>query len=290
MQGSMEGMRMPDEVSQRITWPGDMWIRGYHVELEDAEGRPIAGRLLHHFGMLDFDRRELAYPVVSHLFGGGEETGNITLPTTVGVPIAAGDHLAFYFMWHNETGRELDGVYIRARLAWIPRSQLPRPTLAYPFWVDVNFHPRGDDSFAAPPGGSTRVYAFTLPLSGHLLAAGGHLHEHGLSLRIEDAETGDVVVRVVSHRAPDGTVVGVSRRLFGLFGEGPHLLAQHRYLLVVSYENPTSDSLPAVMGVFGGLFVPDHPDQWPRLVRSDPMYLADLQGWENGMPAGADLR
>jgi hypothetical protein len=131
------------------------------------------------------------------------------------------------------------------------------------------------------------MYEFTLPLSGHLLAAGGHLHEHGMSLRIEDAETGNVIVRVISDRAPDGTVRGVSRHLFGIFSEGPRLLAQHRYLLVVSYENPTSDSLPAVMGVFGGLFVPDHPEQWPQLVRSNPMYLADLAGWEEGMPAPA---
>ncbi|HEY6808819.1 MAG TPA: hypothetical protein VI160_08520, partial [Gemmatimonadales bacterium] len=90
-------------------------------------------------------------------------------------------------------------------------------------------------------------------------------------------------VRVVSRRAPDGTVTGVSRRLFGIFGMGPHLAANRRYLLVVRYENSTTDSLSGVMGILGGLFIPDEGVRWPRLDTSDPMYLADLRGWEEGM-------
>ncbi len=121
-------------------------------------------------------------------------------------------------------------------------------------------------------------------MSGRLLAASGHLHEHGSSVRLEDAETGDVIVRVEARREPDGTVRNVSRKLFGIFNDGPHLEAHHRYLMVVTYDNPTRDTLSGMMGLMGGLFVPDDVTAWPILDRSDPRYLTDLKGWEQQIP------
>lgn len=281
---TMADMQMADVLSPPFAWPLNTWVHGYHLTVEDSAGNPLPRRLLHHYGIIDFDRRELAYPVIQHLLGGGAETGDVVLPTTVGIPVTAGHRLAVYFMWHNAGGKDLDGVYLRLRILWIAGNQQPRPTLAMPFWLDVNYHAADSDEFAVPPGGCTQMYAFTLPVGGHLLAASGHLHEFGASVRLEDAETGDVIVRVVAHRDSNGTVREVSRKLFGIFGEGPHLEAQHRYLLVVSYENPTRDTLTGMMGLLGGLFVPDDLADWPALDRHDPTYLADLRFWENALP------
>jgi len=228
--------------------------------------------------------------VIQHLLGGGAETGDVVLPTTVGIPLTAGDRMAVYFMWHNEGGKDLDGVYLRLRILWITGNQQPRPTLAMPFWLDVNYHAAGTDAFDVPPGGCTRVYAFSLPVAGRLLAASGHLHEFGASVRLEDAETGDVIVRVVAHHDPDGSVRDVSRKLFGIFGDGPHLEPHHQYLMVVSYDNPTPVTLTGMMGLLGGLFVPDNLADWPALDRHDPMYLADLRFWENALPGGRVAR
>ncbi len=277
-------MAMADVLSPRFAWPMNTWVRGYQLTVADSAGRPLSRRLLHHYGVLEFDRRELAYPVIQHLLGGGAETGDVVLPKTVGIPLAAGDRLAMYFMWHNAAGRDLDGVYLRLRIFWIAGNQLPRPTLVQPFWLDVNWHAGEGDEFTVPPGGCVRTYAFDLPVSGRLLAASGHLHEHGGSVRLEDAETGDVIVRVEARREPDGTVRNVSRKLFGIFDDGPHLEAHHRYLMVVTYDNPTRDTLSGMMGLMGGLFVPDDVTAWPVLDRSDPRYLADLKGWEQQIP------
>lgn len=286
MENMMGSMPMAEVLSPAFDWPMRTAIRGYRLTVEDSVSRPLSRRLLHHYGVIELDRRELAYPVLHHLLGGGAETDDVVLPSTVGVPLEPGDRMAVYFMWHNSTGRDLDGVYLRLRVLWIAGNQLPRPTLALPFWLDVNYHVGGSDTFDVPPGGCIRTYTFTLPVSGHLLAMGGHLHEFGSSVRLEDAETGERIVRVVAHRDRDGTVRAMSRKLFGLFGQGPHLWAGHRYLLVVSYDNPTPDTLSGVMGLLAGLFVPDAMTGWPALDRTDPMYVRDLAFWESTMPAG----
>jgi len=275
---------MPRIVSPRFAWPVTAWVRGFQVTVEDSLGHALPRRLLHHYGVLDFDRRELAYPVIQHLLGGGAETPDVTLPKTVGIPLAAGDRMAVYFMWHNMTGSDLDGVYLRLRVFWIAGNQLPRPTLAQPFWLDANWQVGVGNEFDVPPGGCSRTYTFELPLSGRLLAVSGHVHEHGRSVRLEDAESGDVIVQVVAHREADGTVRNVSRKLFGIFGDGPHLKAHHRYRLVVTYDNPTAEPLTGMMGLLGGLFVPDDMTAWPALDRRDPTYLVDLNVWEARMP------
>src|SRR5437660_2950938 len=198
----MEHMHMGkrgEDHSRLFTWPFDAWLNQFRLTIEDASGHPLPRRLLHHYALVDFDRRELAYPIAQRLLGGGEESDDVSLPWTVALSLPAGHRLGFFFMWNNQTGRELDGVRLRLRLAWIPRNLQPAPLLVFPFWVDVAYDVEGDNVFDDPPGGCTRVYEFTLPISGHLLAAGGHLHAYGASIRLEDAETGRLVTRVVAH-------------------------------------------------------------------------------------------
>jgi len=274
-----------DELSPIIVWPLRTAIRGYRLTVTDSAGLPLSRRLLHHYGVVELDRRELAYPTLQNLIGGGAETADVMLPTTVGIPLEAGDRLAVYFMWKNRTGHAFHGVSLQLRFLLTPSNQQPRPVLAMPFWLDVNFHPGGSDAFDVPPGGCTRVFAFTLPVSGHLLAVGGHLHRYGTSLRLVNAVTGAGIVTVLARRDSDGTVRAMSRHLFGIFGEGPHLVAGQRYTLVVSYDNPTPDTLRGMMGVLGGLFVPDDLAAWPALDRSNDIYIRgrNLRTWESAM-------
>ena len=282
MEDHMDMPLMTDVLSPIMTWPMRTMIRGYRLTIEDSAGHPLSRRLLHHYGVVQLDRRELVYPALQNLIGGGAETDDVILPSTVGTPLEAGDRFAVYFMWKNRTGRPFHRVSLRIHLLWIAGNQQPRPTPVMPFWVDVNYHPGGSDTYDVPPGGDTRAYAFTLPVSGHLLVVGGHLHAYGSSMRVEDAETSQGIVRVTAHREPDGTVRHVSRKVFGFFGAGPHLIAGHRYLLVVSYDNPTTDTLRNIMGVLGGLFVPDDIAAWPPLDRTATLYIRgrELQSWE----------
>ncbi len=261
----------------RFEWPFDTWVRGARVELVDRRGHPLPRGLLHHLTLENFDRRELVYPVAERLMSLGRETQDISLPRTVGIPMKTGQRLGVWVMWENDTGRELDSVFLRITLRWTAPNQVPRPIDVLPFHVDANLQVLGPNTFDVPPGGVSKVFEFTLPVGGHLLAAGGHLHDHGVSLRLEDGETGKALVTVTAKRDAEGRVLGISRELLAFRGEGPHLRAHHRYRLVVRYDNPTADTLSDVMGIMGGLFAPDDSRSWPPIDPQDSTYAADLR-------------
>src|SRR5260370_26015046 len=90
-------MAMADVLSPRFAWPMNTWVRGYQLTVADSAGRPLSRRLLHHYGVLEFDRRELAYPVIQQLLGGGAGAGAGVVPKTVGSPLPALDPLPMCF-------------------------------------------------------------------------------------------------------------------------------------------------------------------------------------------------
>src|SRR5690606_13490141 len=147
------------------------------------------------------------------------------LPATIGVPMAPGMDLGFYIAWHNDTGADLDGVYLEMTLIYSPKNQNPRPVDVLPFYMDVNLTSGGSNVYDVPPGRSEKAWEFTQPVGGRLLGYGGHLHDFGVQVRLEDVETGKVIARVKAERQPDGKVSGVSRSLPGVRGSGVRLKA-----------------------------------------------------------------
>ena len=287
--GMHEGMENePEDVLvQRFSWPLTTWVRGFRLAIVDGAGRPLPRGLMHHMSMMNFDRREVVYPIVERLLGAGRETDDVVFPSTVGIPVAAGHRLGLYIMWDNQTGTEVPDAYLRLTLPWISPRQVPKPVVALPFLVDVNFVFGGANSYAIPPGRSTRTYEFSVPLAGRLLAAGGHLHDYGAGLRLEDVQSGKTLVSIRPKRSPDGRVVGMSRQLFGTRGRGPKLRPDRTYRLVVEYDNPTGAGVPHVMGSIAGLFVPDDLRQLPALNPDDPSYRADA-AWLARINGGGD--
>jgi len=272
----MMDMGTNDAPVQHFAWPVDGWYRGFKYQLVDAQGNVLDRRILHHMIMINFDRRQLLYPAVERLGGAGSETDDASVPKTIGVPLSKGSDLGFYIMWHNETGKDLDAVYLRYSMLWTPTNQNPRPVSSMPIYMDVNLTVGGSNMFDAPPGVSTKAYEFTLPVSGRLLGVGGHLHDYGSTVQLEDAQTGKELARVTAQRDSAGRVRKVSRKLFAVSGEGLKLEAGHRYRVVATYDNPTRKTEPGVMAHMAGLFVPDDMSKWPKLDTSDPTVRKDL--------------
>jgi hypothetical protein len=147
--------------------------------------------------------------------------------------------------------------------------------------MDVNLTVGGSNTFDVPPGRSSKAYEFTLPMSGRLLGVGGHLHDYGSSVRLEDAETGKEITRVVAKRDPSGKVLGVSHELFAVRGEGLKLRGGHRYRVVGEYDNPTKQTIhQGAMAHMVGLFVPDDMSKWPAIDPNDPTLKKDLASLE----------
>jgi hypothetical protein len=262
---------------QRFAWPVDGWFRGFRVELVDGQGRAVPPHVMHHMIMVNFSRRQLLYSAAERLMGTGTETEEVTVPKTIGVPMKPGMKLGMYIAWHNDTGKDLEGVQLKLSLLWTPKNQNPPPVNALPIYMDVNLTVGGTNTFDVPPGKSTKAYEFTLPTGGRLLGVGGHMHDYGSRVRLEDAETGKVLTQVTAERAPDGKLIKVTRKLFGVSGKGLRLKVNHRYRVVGEYDNPTGEvRVKGAMASMVGLFVPDDMKRWPSIDPRDPTYQRDI--------------
>jgi hypothetical protein len=262
---------------EHFDWPIEGWLRGFELELRDGQGNPVPRRVIHHMIMVNFSRRMLLYPAPERLFGAGTETGDIRVPKTIGVPMKPGMDLGLYVAWHNDTGKDLRGVEMTLRVLWTPKNQNPRPVNSMPIYMDVNLTVGGSNTFDVPPGKSEKAHEFVLPVSGRLLGVGGHLHDYGVRVRLEDAESGKVLAEVKATRDSAGKLIKVSRQLFGVTGDGLKLKGNHRYRVVGEYDNPTGQTLiRGAMAHMSGLFAPDDMSQWPKIDASDPDYQRDL--------------
>ena len=209
--------------------------------------------------------------------GAGTETGDLSVPKTIGVPMRPGMKLGMYVAWHNDTGQDLEGVQLKIVMLWTPKNQNPQPVNSLPIYMDVNLTVGGSNTFDVPPGVSEKAHEFTLPVSGRILGIGGHLHDYGVRVRLEDAETGKVITTVQATRDSAGKVTKVSQKLYGVSGEGLKLKANHRYRVVGVYDNPTGKTLVrGAMAHMAGLFVPDDIGDWPKIDPANPEYQRDM--------------
>lgn len=261
----------------RFEWPVAGWVRGFGVEILDASGKPIDRRLIHHLIVVNFSRRQLLYPEFERLFGIGQETEDAFVPKSVGVPLTPGTKLGFYMAWANETGKDLEGVQVRLKMSYSPPNLTPRPLDGLPIYMDVNLTVGVGNEFDVAPGRSEKSYEFTLPVGGRLLGIGGHLHDYGVEVRLEDGKTGKVLTRIESKRTPEGKVTKIDRKLFGVLGAGLRLKEGYPYRVVGVYDNPTGAMIKkGAMAHIVGLFVPTDYTRWPRLDLGDPGTQDDL--------------
>jgi hypothetical protein len=276
-----------------FAWPVDGWMRGFKSGVEDAKGNPLPKSLMHHMIGMNYSRRQAIYPAIERLFGAGRETADAKIPATIGVPMKPGMDLGFYIMWHNETGKDVDGVYMTMTLFYSPKNQNPRPVEVLPLYMDANLTVGGSDTYDLPLGKSEKAYEFTFPLDGRLLGYGGHLHDYGVGVRLEDVASGKVIARVRALYDKSGMVTGVSRSLPGVGGAGLKLKAGRVYRIVGEYNNTSGKVLHnGAMAHITGIFAPDDMSKWPAIDESDPWLqrdLASLEAMGNGDMSGMDM-
>ncbi|MEO8634873.1 MAG: hypothetical protein ABI587_06310 [Gemmatimonadales bacterium] len=270
-----------DTPLMRFAWPVEGWFRGFKLEVRDGNGTLLPRHIMHHLVAVNTDRRQLLYQAAERLFGAGTETDDASIPATIGVPLHQGMGLGFYIAWHNDTGVDLDGVHLTITMQYSPSNLNPRPVDVMPIYMDVNLTVGGTNTYDVAPGRSQKVYDFQVPLGGRLLAYGGHMHDYGVMVRLEDAATGKELARITSTRDAQGKVTRVSRSLPGVRGEGLRMKANHPYRVVAVYDNPTGEVLKnGAMASIVGLFAPDNLHQWPAIELENPIYQVDLASLE----------
>lgn len=281
----MPGMPMGMMVMQtssllRFTWPVTGWLRGVRLRIFDENGKPLSRKLVHHINVVNFGRRQLFYAIPERMIAMGEETEDIRVPATVGIPVSSGMPMAALVMWHNQSPTKLNGVSFELTVEYSPTNLVPRPVSVLPVYLDV-MNPVGRDvDFDLPAGPTIWSKDFHLPLSGRIIGVGGHAHDFATSLALQDVTDSTrprQVVKLGIKLAPKGDILSIDRQLPGITGDGIRLQDSHVYQLVGKYNNPTGKLIEkGAMLHMALLYVPDHPDQWPKLDTADPDWIKDV--------------
>jgi hypothetical protein len=281
----MPGMPMGMMVMQSssllpFTWPVTGWIRGVRLRIFDETGKPLSRKLVHHINVVNFGRRQLFYAIPERMIAMGEETEDIRVPATVGIPVSTGMPMAALVMWHNHSPAMIKGVSFEMTVEYSPTNLVPRPVSVLPVYLDV-MNPVGRDvDFDLPAGPSTWTKDFRLPLSGRIIGVGGHAHDFATGLALQDVTDSTRPRQVVNlgiKLAPKGYILSIDRQLPGITGDGIKLQDGHVYRMVGKYNNPTGKLIEkGAMLHMALLYVPDHPDQWPKLDATDPDWIKDV--------------
>lgn len=268
----------PSESRFRFRWPAPGWVQGYRIDLLDSAGRILPREMLHHAGVANLDRRELAYPIPQRMFAVGRETRPVRLPGSIGVPVNAGEEMLLYYALVNSTSTPVDGATLEIRLRFAPKGA-SRKRDVMPLYLDANPEPIGGTrAFDVRPGISLMTAQFTLPTGGRLRAVGAHLHDFAVEIRLEDPVAGRLLARLETKRDASGRLISVPIERFLFKRGGLRLEANHPYRVVSVYENPGSETIPhGAMAFLAGIFVPGDPSLWPTLDRSAVDYQRDLQ-------------
>lgn len=281
MPGMPMGMMQMDESRLlRFDWPVTGWIRGVRLRVFDQNGKELSHRLVHHINVINFARRQLFYPIPERILAMGQETQDIRVPATIGIPVTQGMPMALIVMWHNESPQAIKGVSVTMTVDYSPTNLVPRPVSVMPVYLDV-MNPVGRDvDFDLPAGRGSWSKTFTLPVGGRIIGAGGHEHDFGTGVTLEDVSDSThprAVVHLNTKLDAKGELLSIDQLLPGISGSGIKLVAGRRYRLTGTYDNRTGKSIEkGAMIHMALLYVPDHPNQWPALDTTDADWKVDV--------------
>ena len=266
----------------------DGFITGMDVDVVDRDGNKVSPShvMLHHVVFLNLGQpgklgqhrdwtcnvftslnSSLKVPALADRFyASGEERNKLTLPDGYGYPVKADDNwvLLWMLMSHHPVA---DQVYLEYKITY----ETSRPlTPTYMVWLDVE-NCLQDPVFDVPGGGApgstySRSVTWTAPMSGRIVAGGGHLHGGGKNTVLSHPDCGDralyvsrplyglpndpvYLARPVMHEPGPINMSGF------LSQQGLPLAKGQKLKLTANYDNRYPHT--RVMGIFGVYFAPD---------------------------------
>jgi hypothetical protein len=227
-------------------------------------------------------RRELFSEIMLRVAAAGQETAPALLPRMIGLRVRKGEEFLFSSMLHNPTPRAYTGAIIRVRMPYTAADTWLPPFSAFPFYLDV-MPPAGEThAYDLPPGRSEKSWEGRPALAGRILGVGGHLHQYGVALILEDLTAGKVIWKAEPILDEAGELVGMPIKKF-FWRLGVPLRTDHTYRLTAIYDNPTGETIPdGAMGTLGGVFLPARGTIWPAIDPNSPEYQLDLRVTRGG--------
>jgi len=251
-------MKMPQPPDLIWAVPFEGWLLAYHPRLVDSNGGAVPGTVLHHTAFWNENRADFLCPnKEEHIFGAGSEMTDWAEVPGYGYQVEKGDKIRIETMVYNPTATSYDKVYLEVQ---IPFVDARGPSVGkmiqnfYPAWMDVKSC--GDSSYDLPAGKSTKSGTVTVKYDGVLLGVGGHLHDYGRQVVLQNASRKETVATLNATVTAEGRLESVPVKLF--LQEGGYKFAANDVLNIsAAYDNPTGKLLrDGAMGIAVGYFVP----------------------------------
>ncbi len=250
-------MKMPQPPDLVWEVPMDSWLLAYHPKLVDAGGNAVPGTVLHHVAFWNENRADFLCPnKEEHIFGAGSEMTDWTEVPGYGYRVQKGDKIRIETMMYNPTATSYDKAYLDVVIPFqetaADASATPRKNV-YPAWMDVKSC--GDSSYDLPVGKNEKTGTVTVKYDGVLLGVGGHLHDYGKQIVLEDVSRKETVATLDAKSDAQGLLEYVPVKLF--VQDGGYKFARGDVLKIsATYDNPTGKLLrDGAMGIAVGYFV-----------------------------------
>jgi len=249
-------MKMPQPPDLVWETPFDGWLLAYHPKLVDVDGNAVPGKVLHHVAFWNENRADFLCPnKEEHIFGAGSEMTDWAEVPGYGYRVQKGDKIRIETMVYNPSATSYDKTYLEVA---IPYQEASRDASAarknvYPTWIDVKSC--GDSSYDVPAGKSEKAGSVTVKYDGILLGVGGHMHDYGKQIVLQDVTRKETVATLEAKSDAQGHLESVPIKLF--LQEGGYKFAKGDVLKVsATYENSTGKLLrEGAMGIAVGYFV-----------------------------------
>jgi hypothetical protein len=265
-------MKMPQPPDLIWSVPMEGWLLAYHPKLVDVGGNAVPGTVLHHTAFWNENRADFLCPnKEEHIFGAGSEMTDWAEVPGFGYRVQKGDKIRIETMMYNPTATSYDKVYLEVAIPFQDASgdasAAPRKNV-YPAWMDVTSC--GNSGYDLPAGKSEKTGSVTVKYDGVLLGVGGHLHDYGRQVVLQDASRKETVATLDAKVDAQGHLESVPVKLF--VQEGGYKFSVGDVLKISArYDNPTGKRLrDGAMGIAVGYFVAAEDAKMAGLRRKTP--------------------
>jgi len=249
-------MKMPQPPDLVWEVPMDGWLLAYHPRLVDANGA-VPGTVLHHVAFWNENRADFLCPnKEEHIFGAGSEMTDWAEVLGYGYRVQKGDKIRVETMMYNPTATSYDKVSLEVQIPYADANSGSGAKMiqnVYPAWMDVASC--GNSGYDLPAGKSEKTGMVTVKYDGMLLGVGGHLHDYGKQISLQDVSRKETVAILEAKADAHGHLESVPVKLF--VQEGGYKFAANDVLKISArYDNPTGKLLrDGAMGIAVGYFV-----------------------------------
>ena len=251
-------MKMPQPPDLFWTIPVDGWLLAYHPKLVDASGKPVPGTVLHHTAFWNVDRSDFLCPnKEEHIFGAGSELTDWAQIPEYGYRVHKGDKIRIETMVHNPTDATYDAAYLEVQIPYADASAAGSAGIksVYPAWMDAMSC--RDSGYDLPAGKTTKTGSVAVKYDGVLIGVGGHLHDYGRELVLEDVTKKETVATLDAKVDAEGHLESVPVVMF--LDKGGYEFNKGDQLRIEAIYDNTTGKLRrwGAMGIVVGYFLPN---------------------------------